>query len=103
MTDDQHDQLPTAVVPAPAQVDTAGDLAPSGGEASADGTESIGDPSVRAAQKRRRGSRGGRNRKRPAGAATGGAAANGDAEGSESLGNFKRDQAFRLVKTKVIA
>ena len=39
----------------------------------ADGTESIGDPTVRtAAQKRRRGSRGGRNRKKPAGPAVAG-------------------------------
>ncbi len=69
MTDDQHDQLSLTASPAPAQVDDAADYRPSEDESSSDGTESIGDPTVRtAAQKRRRGSRGGRNRKKPAGA-----------------------------------
>ncbi len=69
MTDDQHDQLSLTGSPAPAQVDDAADYQPSEDESSSDGTESIGDPTVRtAAQKRRRGSRGGRNRKKPAGA-----------------------------------
>ena len=50
-----------------AQVDQAGDRNdPAESEASSDGTESIGEPAVRSAsQKRRRGSRGGRNRKKP--------------------------------------
>jgi ribonuclease E len=78
MTDDQHDQLPTAVAPAPvpAQVDPAGDFTPSDDATTADGTESLGEPTVRSGAKRRRGSRGGRNRKKPAGA---GASANGPA------------------------
>ncbi len=73
MTDDQHDQLSLAGSPAPAQVDDPADHEPNGDESSADGTETIGEPTVRtAAQKRRRGSRGGRNRKKPAGADGGG-------------------------------
>ncbi len=80
MTDDQHDQLPTAVAPAAAQVDVPGDITPLGSEASPDDGESAGDTAVRsAAQKRRRGSRGGRNRKKP-GAALGGVATNGDSD-----------------------
>ena len=72
MTDDQHDQLSLAATPAPMQVSEPADIQPSGDESSADGTESIGEPTVRtAAQKRRRGSRGGRNRKKPAGAGAG--------------------------------
>ncbi|MEA3185000.1 MAG: ribonuclease [Ilumatobacteraceae bacterium] len=85
MTDDQHDQLPTAVVPAPAQLDTAGDISPAGSEPSADGTETIGEPSVRTGAKRRRGSRGGRNRKKPVGAGLDGAASNGDADGDDDF------------------
>jgi ribonuclease E len=74
MTDNQHDQLSLTDSPAPAQVDESADLEPGGNESSADGTDSIGEPTVRtAAQKRRRGSRGGRNRKKPAGAASDGA------------------------------
>jgi len=70
MTDDQHDQLPMAASSAPAQVDDAAGFQFSDDETPADGTESIGEPTVRtAAQKRRRGSRGGRNRKKPAGSA----------------------------------
>jgi ribonuclease E len=66
MTDEQHDQLPTAASPAVTQVDHSVDLESSENGSTADGTESIGDPTVRtAAQKRRRGSRGGRNRKKP--------------------------------------
>jgi ribonuclease E len=67
MTDEPHDQLSLAASPAPTRVDDAADPQPSENESSADGTESIGDPTVRTAQKRRRGSRGGRNRKKPAG------------------------------------
>ncbi len=70
MTDDQHDQPPMAASPALAQVDDTGALEPTESGSSADGTESIGEATVRtAAQKRRRGSRGGRNRKKPADAA----------------------------------
>ena len=69
MTDDQHDQLSLTGSPAPAQVDDPADREPSGNESGADGTDEIGEPTVRtAAQKRRRGSRGGRNRKKPVGA-----------------------------------
>ena len=84
MTDDQHDQLSLAASPAPAQVDDTADLQPSetesttdGTDSTADGTESIGEPTVRTGgPKRRRGSRGGRNRKKPAAAA--GAESNDD-------------------------
>jgi hypothetical protein len=73
MTDDQNDQLPMAASSATAQVDDATDFQFSDDESPADGTETIGEPTVRTgAQKRRRGSRGGRNRKKPAGAATAG-------------------------------
>ena len=69
MTDDQHDQLSLAGSPASAQVDEPADHEPGESESSADGTDSIGEPTIRtAAQKRRRGSRGGRNRKKPVGA-----------------------------------
>ncbi|HEX2784433.1 MAG TPA: Rne/Rng family ribonuclease [Ilumatobacteraceae bacterium] len=94
MTDDQHDQLPTAVAPAPAPglADAADDFTPSGGEATADGTESIGEPSVRSAAKRRRGSRGGRNRKKPAGAAANGSAGNGDVGGADDYDDDGEDE-----------
>ena len=78
MTDDQHDQLPLAASSAKAQVDETASYQSSETDALADGTETIGEPTVRtAAQKRRRGSRGGRNRKKPVGTAV---ARNGDAE-----------------------
>ena len=83
MTDDQHDQLPMAVAPAAAQVDSAGDIAPPAGESGAD-SAAVGDTAVRsAAQKRRRGSRGGRNRKKPGSSANSGIATNGDADDSD--------------------
>jgi ribonuclease E len=72
MTDNQHDQLSLAASPAPAQVSEAADTPSENNETPADGTESLGDPTVRTAAKRRRGSRGGRNRKKPAGAGAGG-------------------------------
>ena len=76
MTDDQHDQLPLAASTANAQLDDTASFQSSEIDQPADGTETIGEPTVRtAAQKRRRGSRGGRNRKRPAGTAVAG---NGD-------------------------
>ena len=79
MTDDQHDQLPLAASSAKAQVDETASHQSSEIDPATDGTETIGDPTVRtAAQKRRRGSRGGRNRKKPAGAA--GAGLDDDAE-----------------------
>ncbi len=68
MTDNQQDQPPVAVSPVTAQVDEVADRVLADGESNPDGTESIGEPAVgSAAKKRRRGSRGGRNRKRPAG------------------------------------
>ena len=103
MTDDQHDQLPMAASPAPAQVDDVTDFEPADtesttgdGGSTTDGTESIGEPTVRsAAQKRRRGSRGGRNRKKPAGAAAGGADDNGedfdDSEDGEPIDTLEGD------------
>ncbi|MDP9464381.1 MAG: hypothetical protein M3P52_07140, partial [Actinomycetota bacterium] len=79
MTDNQHDQLPMAASPAAAQVNDTADFEFSDGESTTDGAESIEDPAVRsAAQKRRRGSRGGRNRKKPAGSAPGGLDGDGD-------------------------
>jgi ribonuclease E len=76
MTDYPHDQLPLAAPSANAQVDDMTSYESSETDPPADGTETIGEPTVRtAAQKRRRGSRGGRNRKRPAGTAV---ASNGD-------------------------
>ena len=92
MTDDQHDQLSLAGSTAPAQVDDSADHEPSGDESSADGTETIGEPTVRtAAQKRRRGSRGGRNRKKPAGANAGvdddDGSADDDDAGDDDAGN----------------
>ncbi|MGZ4739042.1 MAG: Rne/Rng family ribonuclease [Ilumatobacteraceae bacterium] len=82
MTDDQHDQLPLAVAPATAQVDAPGDITPPGGEADTEAGEPSGDTAVRsAAQKRRRGSRGGRNRKKPGAATSVGVGTNGDTDG----------------------
>ncbi len=90
MTDDQHDQRPTAASSAPAQVsdltgDTAASQAPelgtddAGSNGETDDSESISQPTVRtAAQKRRRGSRGGRNRKKPAGSGSTAVDGNGD-------------------------
>ncbi|MEO7369326.1 MAG: ribonuclease E/G, partial [Ilumatobacteraceae bacterium] len=94
MTDDPHDQLPLGSTAAPAQVaDTPGSQPPAG-EPPADGTESIGDPTVRAgAQKRRRGSRGGRNRKKPAGAANGAADDDGDEFDDDTDGEADEDSA----------
>jgi ribonuclease E len=86
MTDEQHDQLPTAASPAITQVDHTGNLESSENGSTADGTESIGDPTVRtAAQKRRRGSRGGRNRKKPTG--LGANDLDDDDDDGESLGD----------------
>ncbi|HEY0519941.1 MAG TPA: Rne/Rng family ribonuclease [Ilumatobacteraceae bacterium] len=83
MTDNQHDQLSLAGSAAATQVGGAAGPTARNHESSAegadpvtggetdggtnDGTDTIGDPTVRTAAKRRRGSRGGRNRKRPAG------------------------------------
>src|SRR6187399_2235307 len=90
MTDDQHDQLPLAASPVTAQVD--GDTAPPGGDTAPDGTESIGEPTVRTSQRRRRGSRGGRNRRKPAGsgavAVDGDDADDGD-DGYDDSGSFE--------------
>src|SRR3954453_3797603 len=87
MTDDQHDQLPLAASPASAQAD--GVPAPPAGDASPDNPDSRGEPTVRTSPRRRRGSRGGRNRRKPAG--PGGVAVEGDAEeGDEDEG----DDAF---------
>lgn len=100
MTDDQHDQLPLAASPAPAQVDEAGERPePSESESSADGTDSIGEPSVRtASQKRRRGSRGGRNRKKPVGVGGVGGDDAGDLDdddddGSDETGSSSNGEA----------
>ena len=71
MTDDQHDQLSLVGSPAPAQVDDAADNQPDGDDSPSDETGSIGEPSVRTGAKRRRGSRGGRNRKKPSTATDG--------------------------------
>jgi ribonuclease E len=90
MTDDQHDQLPLAASPVTAQVD--GDTAPPAGDTSPDGTESI-EPTVRTSQRRRRGSRGGRNRRKPAG--SGAVAVDGDDDegddGYDDDGSFESD------------
>jgi ribonuclease E len=69
----------------------AADVEPGDNESTSDDTDSIGDPSVRTAAKRRRGSRGGRNRKKPAGAAGGGL--DGDDETSDADG-FEDDHAL---------
>ncbi|MEY2581553.1 MAG: ribonuclease [Ilumatobacteraceae bacterium] len=102
MTDDQNEQRPTAASFASAQVsDIANDTSASqpaepgsadtgsnGAESddtTGDGTESIGQPAVgTAAQKRRRGSRGGRNRKKPAGVGSVAIDGNGDGEEDDS-------------------
>src|SRR3954470_13067276 len=92
MTDDQHDQLPLAASPASPQVDGLAAL-PAGG-VSPDDTHPIGEPTLRTSQRRRRGSRGGRNRRKPAGA--GGVAVDGDDEdGDEDEGDetFESDDA----------
>src|ERR1700741_5350247 len=70
MTDDQLEQPPTVASPASGQLDSPHD-APDGADSSAP-TRGDGSPADRNAagrpsgQKRRRGSRGGRNRKKPA-------------------------------------
>jgi ribonuclease E len=85
MTDNQHDQLPMAVAPATAQVEAAGDIAPSGRESSSEPTVT-GDLAVRsAAQKRRRGSRGGRNRKKPGTASLPGIVGNDDGSDDDDV------------------
>src|SRR6476469_9687182 len=71
MTDDQHDQLSLAASPAQGRVEDAADIQPDG-EPSTDETGSIGEPSVRTGAKRPRGSRGGRNRKKPSAAGAAG-------------------------------
>ena len=98
MTDDQHDQLPLAASSAKAQVDDTANQQSFETDSSTDGTETIGEPTVRtAAQKRRRGSRGGRNRKKPAGAAVAG---NGDAdEDSEASDGDESDDVADSVET----
>jgi ribonuclease E len=86
MTDEQHDQLPMAAPSAQAQVDDATDIQYSENEPPADGTETIGEPTVRTgAQKRRRGSRGGRNRKKPAGNGADDGLDDSDSEDSEDF------------------
>ena len=92
MTDDQHDQLPLGAAPANAQVEETSIYQSAELDSAADGTETIGEPSVRtAAQKRRRGSRGGRNRKKPAGIA--GASLNGDSDDEAADGDESDDGA----------
>src|SRR3954469_23155618 len=92
MTDDQHDQLPLAASPAAAQAE--GTTAPAPDDASPDNTDSIGEPTVRTSQRRRRGSRGGRNRRKPAG--PGGIAVDGDDEDrdDEDRDEDEGDDAF---------
>ena len=92
MTDDQHDQLPLAASTANAQLDDTASFQSSEIDQPADGTETIGEPTVRtAAQKRRRGSRGGRNRKRPAGTAVAGNGDDADDEADDSDGDEPDD------------
>jgi ribonuclease E len=77
MTDDQHEQLPVAAPPAMVQDADAGAPTPEAPGEAAD--EAGGGATVRTASKRRRGSRGGRNRKKP-GTSTGNGVAQGDGE-----------------------
>ncbi|HVE19633.1 MAG TPA: Rne/Rng family ribonuclease, partial [Ilumatobacteraceae bacterium] len=66
----------------------------------ADGTETIGEPTVRtAAQKRRRGSRGGRNRKKPAGTAVAGNGDDADDEADDSDG-YESDDPGESIDTE---
>ena len=66
MSNDQHDQPAMTAASGTAQVANGPDVVLPGSDPNPDGSELIGDPSVRsAAKKRRRGSRGGRNRKKP--------------------------------------
>ena len=83
MTDDQHDPLSLDASPAPAQVSDTADARPDENESTTDETGSIGEPSVRTAAKRRRGSRGGRNRKKPVGASAGGFDGDDDSDDAE--------------------
>src|SRR5258707_1198466 len=94
MTDEQHDQLPLATSPASAQVDGLATSPPV--DTAADGTEAIGDPTIRTAQRRRRGSRGGRNRRKPAGvgAVDGDDAADGDDGDDRDDEFFEPDDAI---------
>jgi ribonuclease E len=101
MTDDQHDQLPLAASPVTAQVD--GDTAPPTGDTSPDGTESI-EPTVRTSQRRRRGSRGGRNRRKPAG--SGAVAVDGDDDegddGYDDDGSFESDAESTITPAPTV-
>jgi ribonuclease E len=98
MTDDQHDQLPLAASTANAQLDDTASFQSSEIDQPADGTETIGEPTVRtAAQKRRRGSRGGRNRKRPAGAAVAG---NGDDADDDDSDGYEPDDPGESIDTE---
>ena len=100
MTDDQHDQLPLAASAAKAQVDETASYHSSEIDSPTDGTETIGEPTVRsAAQKRRRGSRGGRNRKKPAG--VGSAVLDGDSDDEfEGSDGDETDEVDEPIETK---
>src|SRR4051794_11854814 len=108
MTDDQHDQLPLAASPAAAQAE--GTAAPAPGDTAPDNTDSIGDPTVRPSQRRRRGSRGGRNRRKPAG--PGGVALDGDdddqdaddqdADDQDGDGAFEPDEEASIVASAAL-
>ena len=103
MTDDQHDQLPLAASTASAQLDDPASFQNAEIDPPADGTETIGEPTVRtAAQKRRRGSRGGRNRKRPAGTAVAGNGddADGESEESDASDGYEADDLGESVETE---